>query len=154
MLESVREILAAEGFAVTLGASARRRARHSPERRRLLFLESMLRDASAVELCRGFKSDPHQTYPSSAGRADSDAARIAALEGGSDALLSAPLQRETLVPRVQALIRETAARRLEARRCSGDRRSPCCARTLSVTYSPKPVERTFPGGAAARHHAD
>ena len=150
LLESVREILAAEGFAVTLGRlGAQARAAFAGTPPDVLLLDSELRDTSAVELCRSFKSEPRTMHIPIVllAEADSDAARIAALEAGSDALLTAPLQRETLVPRVRALIRWKQVREdLEARRfAQEDAKLAMLRKTFERYVSPKLVERILSG---------
>jgi class 3 adenylate cyclase/CheY-like chemotaxis protein len=150
LLESVREILAAEGFAVTLGRlGAQARAAFAGTPPDVLFLDSTLRDTSAVELCRSFKSEPRTMHIPIVllAEADNEAARIAALEAGSDALLTAPLRRETLVPRVRALIRWKQVREdLEARRfAQEDAKLAMLRKTFERYVSPKLVERILSG---------
>ncbi|HKQ28262.1 MAG TPA: adenylate/guanylate cyclase domain-containing protein [Burkholderiales bacterium] len=150
LLESVRQILAAEGFTVTvgrLGAQARTAFAGTPPD--LLFLDSTLRDTSAFELCRSFKSEPRTMHVPIVLLAedDSDAARTAALEAGSDELLTAPLQREMLVPRVRALIRWKQLREeLEAKRfAQEDAKLATLRKTFERYVSPKLVERILSG---------
>ena len=150
LLESLREILAAEGFAVTLGrlgAQARTAFAGTPPD--LLFLDSTLRDTSAFELCRSFKSEPRTMHIPIVllAEADSEEARIAALEAGSDALLTAPLEPESLVPRARALIRWKQLREeLEAKRfAQEDAKLALLRKTFERYVSPKLVERILSG---------
>ena len=150
VLETVRDILVREGFAVTrgrLGAQARAALAGTPPD--LLVLDTVLRDASAAELCRGFKSDPRTMHIPIVliGEADSEAARIAAMEAGADALLAGPPHRESLVARARALVHWKQLReQLEEQRFAlQDAKLATLRKTFERYVSPKVVEQILSG---------
>ena len=150
LLRPISDMLADEGYAVStgrLGAQARAAFAGTPPD--LLLLDSALRDTSAFELCRGFKSDPRTMHVPIVllAQDEDEATRIAALEAGSDALLAPPVERGALVARVRALtgwkrLREELAARREAQE---DARLATLRKTFERYVSPKLVERILSG---------
>ena len=148
--EAIRETLAAEGFAVTLGRlGAQARAAFAGTPPDLLLMAASLRDTDALALCRGFKSDPRTMHVPIVllVEDDSEATRLAALEAGSDETLGVPFQAQTLLPRVRALIRWKQLREeLEANRYAReDAKLAALRKTFERYVSPKLVERILSG---------
>lgn len=145
-MDALEAPLIEAGFRVArgrIGTQARAAFANNPPD--LLLLDFHLRDSSALELCRDFKSDARTMHIPVVLVSDSatDSARIEGLESGCDDFLPTPIDMATFAARVRALIAWKQRReQLQAQRGKLEAEKLAALRGTFERYvSPKLVER-------------